>query len=40
MSKQTAVRLSDETYQRLAQFDAEHHAGETMAATPVGAERV
>jgi len=26
--------------QRLAQFDAEHHAGETMAATPVGAERV
>ncbi|WP_159322509.1 AbrB/MazE/SpoVT family DNA-binding domain-containing protein [Spiribacter roseus] len=25
--------------QRLAQFDAEHHGGEAMAATPVGAER-
>lgn len=26
--------------QRLAQFDAEHHGGEAMAATPAGAERL
>jgi hypothetical protein len=26
--------------QRLAQFDAETHGGEAMAATPVGAERL
>lgn len=26
--------------QRLAQFDAEHHGGEVMATTPVGAERL